>query len=221
MPLCPGCLCPGWIDTCLRGEFRREDTFLEQLTGGTHQSGPSEIGSETTWWLLDTHHMVWFGWKCPSCWEWGTRLSSLQGKEYYGQTVCKKQSVWIVRLCPVTLCHQVGPCISAQAHFMECCSPRFWCVLATATILWTVNSVLNTSTTCHVCMLLYMYCRAPCRALSMNLEPWTTDLHTCLYCVPRVSVRALICACVYLVYDGSRIEDQSVLYVPLIVCSIK
>ena len=41
---------------------------------------------------------------------------------------------------------------------------------------------------CHVCMLLslrvlYMYCRAPCRALSMNLEPSTTEsnyLHTVL-----------------------------------------
>ena len=74
----------------------------------------------------------------------------------------------------------------------------------------TVNSVLNSSTTCmcHVCMLLslrvlYMYCRAPCRALSMNLEPSTTEsnyLHTCLYCVPRVSARGLICAWVYLVY---------------------
>ena len=22
------------------------------------------------------------------------------------------------------LCHQVGPCVSAQAHFVECCTPR-------------------------------------------------------------------------------------------------
>ena len=171
--------------TCLRGEFRREDTFLEQLTGGIQQSGPSEIWiGNDFWWLLDTHTWFYFGWKCPSCWDWVTRLSSLQkGEEYYWQTVRKKQSVWIVRLCPVTLWHQVGPCVSAQAHFVECCSPRekaFWCVLPTATILWTVNSVLNTSTMCHVCTLLslrvlYMYCRAPCRALSMNLEPW----HTC------------------------------------------
>ena len=37
-----------FFHTCLRGEFRREDTFLEQLTGSTQQSGPSEIGLETT-----------------------------------------------------------------------------------------------------------------------------------------------------------------------------
>ena len=83
-----------------------------------------------------------------------------------------------------------GPCISAQAHFVECCSPRFWCI---------ANSELCAQFfyyMCHVCMLLslrvlYMYCRAPYRALSMNLEPSTTEsnyLHTC-YCVPRVCAR--------------------------------
>ena len=74
---------------------------------------------------------------------------------------------------------------------------------------WTLCSILLL----HVCVMfvcyfpcmrvLYMYCCAPCRALSMNLEPSTTEsnyLHTCLYCVPRVSARGLICACVYLVY---------------------
>ena len=58
---------------------------------------------------------------------------------------------------------------------------------------------------CHVCMLLslrvlYMYCRAPCRALSMNLEPSTTEsnyLHTLLRTMCLCG--GLICACVYLV----------------------
>ena len=55
---------------------------------------------------------------------------------------------------------------------------------------------------CHVCMLLslrvlYMYCRTPCRALSMNLEPSTTEsnyLHTllrttCLCARPHLRMR--------------------------------
>ena len=42
MPRCPGYPRPGWIDfhTCFHGQFRWEDTFLEQLTQGTQQSGP-------------------------------------------------------------------------------------------------------------------------------------------------------------------------------------
>ena len=92
-------------------------------------------------------HVAWFGWKCPSCWDWVTRLSSLQ-----------KGEILLVNCLQAAECvNSQAPSVSAQAHFMECCSPRekaFWCVLSIATILWTVNSVLNTSTTCHVCMLL-------------------------------------------------------------------
>ena len=69
MPLCPGCPCPGWIDSrfCLRGKFRREDTFLEQLTvtGGTQQSGPSKIGLEATFGSARHTHVAWFGWNAP------------------------------------------------------------------------------------------------------------------------------------------------------------
>ena len=40
--------------------------------------------------------------------------------------------------------------------------------------------------TCHVCMLrvLYRYCRAPCRALSMKLEPWSKKWPTRHVAVP-------------------------------------
>ena len=112
---------------------------------------------------------MWFGWKCPNCWDCVTRLSSLQkGEEYYWQTVRRKQSVWIVRLRPVTLYHQVGHFVSAQAHFVECCSPRgkggesFYVM-----VRWVA---------CLVCVLslrmLYMYCRAP----GFIDEPWTSFL---------------------------------------------
>ena len=54
---------------CLRGEFQRENTFLEQLTEGTQQSGRSEI--RDFWWLLDTHTWCGLGGNAPVA---GTQL---------------------------------------------------------------------------------------------------------------------------------------------------
>ena len=91
---------------------------------------------------------------------------------------------------------------------MECCSPRFWCVADSyhslnselwAQYFYYMSCLYVTFPACVVHVLL---------ALSMNLEPSTTEsyyLHTCLYCVPRVSARGLICACVYLVSTCTKI----------------
>ena len=76
----PGCPCPGWIDSrfCLRGEFRREDTFLEKLTvtGGTQQ-----LGLKATFGSARHTHVAWFGWKCSCCWDWVTYQVILLLKE--------------------------------------------------------------------------------------------------------------------------------------------
>ena len=61
---------------------------------------------------------------------------------------CLQSSVWIVRLGPVMLYLQVGPCVSSQAHLVDCCSfvdcsmySTMSCVLAVATIISFVRSV--------------------------------------------------------------------------------
>ena len=145
MPLCSGCPCPGWKHSrfCLRGEFRREDAFLEQLTvtEGTQQSGPSKIGLDAT--FRHTRGVVWMEMPQLLGLSYQVILLSKTGEEYYWQTVRKKQSVWIVRLRSVTLCHQVCPCVSAQAHCVERCTVGWVVRLVCVTDSYlSLNSVL-------------------------------------------------------------------------------
>ena len=61
-------------------------------------------------------------------------------------------------------------CWGTLRGMLQFSGKAFWCVLSTATILWTVNSVLNTSTMCHVCMLFSL------RVSLVGLYRWTLYL---------------------------------------------